>query len=290
MPLPNLPMLEDMDLDNPKVNQITIDNIWRLYNYLQKLLDNFSNATGEVVTSVSGDGAFDIDGAPTNIIYTPDVVTNEVNGTVSGIVEVSFTFPANTQSVMIFFRLQGDTIFNQLAISQSPYVVQGLRTGVTYEFKLAGIQVNNRLGPESPLTDVTIPTGTATIAPSDALYWVGLDNNSLTQDIVPSGELNVIDVDAPNGTIGIVANGVTNAKLAGMPTQTIKGNNAGGTATPIDLTATQARTLILGAVNTGWSVSNLVSTKTLDASAVPLDQQVLGTLISVLITKGILSA
>lgn len=45
----------------------------------------------------------------------------------------------------------------------------------------------------------------------------------------------------------------------------------------------------LPTVQSGWSVTNLTPTRTLDASALTLDSQVLGTVISDLIAKRIIS-
>ena len=52
---------------------------------------------------------------------------------------------------------------------------------------------------------------------------------------------NGISVSAPSGavTVGITANGIVNASFAQMAAHTYKGNNSGGAATPIDVTAAQ---------------------------------------------------
>jgi hypothetical protein len=75
---------------------------------------------------------------------------------------------------------------------------------------------------------------------------------SLTTDVVTSG--------SGAATATIQAGVVTNSKLATMPTLTIKGNNTGSTAAPLDLTVAQVKTqLNLTGTNSGDQTITLTS-------------------------------
>jgi hypothetical protein len=84
------------------------------------------------------------------------------------------------------------------------------------------------------------------------LTWAAVSQPTLTGDVTTAGSVATI---APNM--------VTNAKAAPMPPNTIKGNNTGATTNPIDLDATQVKTLLgLGTV----AVLNSVDLSTAQAT------------------------
>lgn len=68
---------------------------------------------------------------------------------------------------------------------------------------------------------------------------VGSAGNVATS-VAMSGDATII----ASGALTIANNAISNAKLAQMPTMTIKGNNTGGTANALDLTATQTTAIL----------------------------------------------
>lgn len=66
--------------------------------------------------------------------------------------------------------------------------------------------------------------------------WVLTTNDPIT--------LNTTSLTFSQISAGLADNQVTNAKLADMPDQTIKGNNSGSTGDPLDLTASQVRAVL----------------------------------------------
>lgn len=85
-------------------------------------------------------------------------------------------------------------------------------------------------------------------APTGASYVLIANDGTLTADRALAAEATVLSITDgganSNVTVGVAANGITNAKLAQMPTLTLKGNNTGGTANAIDLTVAQASAML----------------------------------------------
>jgi len=73
-----------------------------------------------------------------------------------------------------------------------------------------------------------------------------VDPTSVTWSVpIPSGLYQAgAGLSLIGSVFSVADNGVTNAKLNTMPTNTIKGNNTGSTATPIDLTSTQVTAIL----------------------------------------------
>lgn len=88
----------------------------------------------------------------------------------------------------------------------------------------------------------SVPASTA------AQYIVAASNSTLSAEkVLTAGSgvsVTIAGTDAGTATIGIAAGGVTNAMLATMADQTIKGNVSGGTATPSNLSATSVTAML----------------------------------------------
>lgn len=91
----------------------------------------------------------------------------------------------------------------------------------------------------------TITTGTAPLVVSSTTLVPNLYvARSVLSDTVTTNADLTGDVTSIGNATTIAANAVTNAKAAQMPTLTIKGNNTGGTADPLDLTVSQVQAMI----------------------------------------------
>ncbi len=93
--------------------------------------------------------------------------------------------------------------------------------------------------------------------------------SNISSSTLPAARMPALtgDVTSAVGTVAttISANAVTNADLAQMATNTLKGNNTGGTANATDLTVTQVQTLL--AIASSANPSAVVGLTTVNGSA-----------------------
>jgi len=89
---------------------------------------------------------------------------------------------------------------------------------------------------------------TSMITPFAANITTAAGDSALVQHL-GSGNWKIL-VYQSGSTVAIADGSITNAKLADMATLTIKGNNTGGTTAPLDLTASQVRTLLALVIGT----------------------------------------
>lgn len=289
MSLPELPLLGNSDSLNIEL----------IYNWLNDFVDGFANAAGFAIDPTQGsggDGSLTIVDEPIDITYTPGSSLS-VDEVIFGHIDIAFTPPDKAVAVVILYREDGVTNFKSSIAPSSPYRLIGLKIGTSYEVKLAGQAANGSLGPYSDLTEVVIPTTGFTIkAPSDAGYWLGQAHASLVNGIIPSGEMGIISVDPLTGAIGVEVNGIPYGKIQQVVSERLLGRGDSGTGDVQELTVDSNAFVILGtelqnSPDTGWSVTGLGTDRTLANTDTLLQTQaVLGTLITTLITKKVLSA
>lgn len=92
----------------------------------------------------------------------------------------------------------------------------------------------------------TFATSGGSSAPVDAEYVVAVANATLSNERVANATATVVPDTTVPGQMrwNIPDDGVTNAKLNNVPSNTFKGLGLGGPANPIDLTANQASTIL----------------------------------------------
>ena len=124
-------------------------------------------------------------------------------------------------------------------------------TGVSNALKTLTMGGNINFGgafattPSNTITIVSVAATNVTMPASGTL----ITGISLSGDVFATGTntgtaVATITASAV-GTSKVSANAITNAKLAQMPTMTFKANNTGGTADPLDITVSQATTMLM---------------------------------------------
>lgn len=183
-----------------------------------------------------------------------------VAGTVSSARMPALTGPITTSVGDVATSVTNNAITNAMLAQAATLTIKGNNTGLLADVSdLTATQVKT-------LLDISASnvSGLAAIATSGSA-------SDLSTGIIPSARMpaHTGDVTSSSGSVAlsIVSNAVTNAQLAQMPTLTLKGNATGGIATPTNLTASSAKTLLgLAAIATSGSGSDLSAATVTNAS------------------------
>ena len=145
------------------------------------------------------------------------------------------------------------------ALTGSTYTIVRAQDSTTAQIWAAGSIIDVRLT-AAGLTDIIAAGGGA---PTSSSYVLMGADAGLTSERILTGSstVTVTDGGANNPvTLSVPTAGIANANLANMAANSIKGNNTGAPAVPLDLTAAQTKTLL--AISAATDVSGLATIAT----------------------------
>lgn len=209
----------------------SLDQPWRTVNYATTAAlpaNIYANGTAGVGATLTGtaNGAISIDGV-TPTVGQRALIKDEATAAYNGIFTLTVVGDASNRYVLT--RATDFDTANEMFYGASVLVLAGT-TNTGAEFFMS--------------QSAAITVGTT------AINWTAFKNGgitALTGDVTAgpgSGSQAATIANDAVTTAKILNSNITNAKLANMNDQTFKGNNTGGAAAPVDLTATQATAML----------------------------------------------